>query len=363
MIKQVGFTLIELLLSLTLGLIITAAAILLFLTSQKSLSMQQGVADIQDNANFGLNYITKDLRLVNLNNSQSIIKDQTAYGGVVLTSSANAEVDATGTLLSNIFHQVEGNTVNVRLLSRSPGAGMTGGAAPMWTGVSNVQIDGKDVLSDQLTVQYVPQYNTVREGTVDYYDGGFDCEGNALKFRVNKDATKPTEPFGQQVVVQRYFLRLDDNRNANEPNQPLALACDAGYYPVDAPKAVPPAVKPPAMEISRYGDAGEILMKRVDHFRVLLGVQDINNDARRYISINDYMGLAKPHPRIVSMQIGLLARSSQTVGNEKMIKDDQKFVILDQTVTVKDPKITSKYIRQVVSQNIALRNAIGERGQ
>ncbi len=37
--KHQGFTLIELILSLALGLIITAAAILLFLTSQKSLSM------------------------------------------------------------------------------------------------------------------------------------------------------------------------------------------------------------------------------------------------------------------------------------------------------------------------------------
>lgn len=85
--KQLGFTLIELMISLALGLIIVAAAILLFLTGQKSIAMQKGVAELQDNANFGLNYITKDIRLTNLNTRSANINDQTAYGGVVLTTS------------------------------------------------------------------------------------------------------------------------------------------------------------------------------------------------------------------------------------------------------------------------------------
>lgn len=55
--KQQGFTLVELIISLALGLMVVAAAILLFLTGQKSVAMQKGVAELQDNANFGLNYI------------------------------------------------------------------------------------------------------------------------------------------------------------------------------------------------------------------------------------------------------------------------------------------------------------------
>ena len=39
-----GFTLIELMISLTLGLIISAAAILLFLTGQKSYSLQKALS-------------------------------------------------------------------------------------------------------------------------------------------------------------------------------------------------------------------------------------------------------------------------------------------------------------------------------
>ena len=128
----------------------------------------------------------------------------------------------------------------------------------------------------------------------------------------------------------------------------MALACDAGFYPVDSPNA-----------ISRYGDAGEIIMKRVDHFRVLLGVQYANGNLR-YLSIADYMALTAPRPRILSLQLGALVRSTQSVGTDSAVKADQSFQVLDQTVKVKastDPK----YIRQVVSQTIALRNALGER--
>ncbi len=352
MIKQTGFTLIELMLSLTLGLIITAAAILLFLAGQKSLSMQQGVADIQDNANFGLNYLTQDIRLANLNNSNAVINDQTAYGGVVLSSSANAQKDAQGTLLSNIYWQVSGSNVAAKFLSGSS-------LAP-----ANVQLSGVDILSDQLVIQYIPQYVLNPAGTI--WSGGYDCEGNALNFPVTKPA-KGGE-FGQQVVVQRYFLRADNNKSENEPNQPLALACDAGHYPVDQAKPLNPGDPIPAMAITGYGDAGEIIMKRVDHFRVLLNIQDDSVTApgasRRYMSFKDYMALPSPRPRIVAVQIGILARSAQAVNNENSINDDQVFTVLDQEITVKKPKAGSpKYIRQVVAQTIALRNVIGERGQ
>ncbi|WP_277606323.1 PilW family protein [Acinetobacter sp. NIPH 2699] len=350
-----GFTLVELMLSLALGLIITAAAILLFLTGQRSLSMQQGVSDIQDNANFGLNYITQDIRLTNLNNSKAIINDETAAAGIVLTSSVNATLDETttpATSLSNLNRSITGTTANVNLLSRS--SGMIAGTAPMWTGVSNVTIDGEEAESDQLVIQYEPLYTQTREGAIDYLVGGFDCEGNALKFRLEQDVANPATPFGRQIVVQRYFLREDNNKQTTEPNQALALACDAGYYPVDGSP----------VSITNYGDAGEIIMKRVDHFRVLLNVQSDEVAGRRYVSINDYLNLAAPRPRIVSVQLGMLVRSAQSVGSESAIKNDQEFVVLDQTIKVKTPENTStRYVRQVVSQTIALRNVFGERGQ
>lgn len=347
MINQKGFTLIELMISLTLGLIISAAAILLFLTSGKSLSLQQGVSDIQDNANFGLNYITHDLRLTNLYTDESVINDATVNGGIVLTSSANPHKDTSKTpplITSNLVGTIVGNTANINLLSRSPGTGATVGSGDLWTGASNVKELGTDLASDQLVIQYVPIYQLEKRKGVNVWAGGFDCEGNELVF---------SEADGKQVIVQRYFLRVDANAGSNEPNKPLALACDSGTYPADITNPT---------SITGFGGAGQIVMKRVDYFRVLLGVQDDALNRRRYYSINDYMNLTSTNkPRIVSLQLGMLIRSTQSVGAEVTIKNDQQFTVLDKIITVKVPTQNTKYVRQVVSQTVALRNAIGDR--
>lgn len=373
--KQLGFTLIELMISLTLGLIITAAAILLFVTGQRSAVMQKGVAELQDNANFGLNYITKDIRMSNLNTKKAEINDATLYGGVVFTTkdSADVEIDSSSIKKPTIPSTI---TLVDTLVSQSDDRLAAIGTGNEWTGTSNVtNVAGSDLRSDQLVIQYLPQYTIDNRGTTsttdDQYVGGFDCEGNEIRFSAAENL---------RIYVQRYFLREDDNQSTNEAS-PLALACDAGYYAIGTfhgaiaatatSAAIPatiPATAPTA--ITNYGGAGEILIKRVDQFRVLLGVQGPETDSststpvtsikNQYISIKDYMELTAPRPRILSIQLGMLVRSTQSVGNESAIKADQQFTILDQIVKVKtstDPK----YIRQVVSQTVALRNALGER--
>jgi type IV pilus assembly protein PilW len=342
-----GFTLIELMISLTLGLIIAAAATLLFLTGQRSVAMQKGVAELQDNANFGLNYMTKDIRLTNLNTKTAAMNDSTLYGGVVLTSSASADAVTDTTVNPNIkkTNLPVDLVVSDALLSQSDDR-VTAGSGNQWTGVSNVQdTTGALLKSDQLVIQYLPQYSLDDKGTAatsdDEYVGGFDCEGGEIRY---------SKSLGLRMYVQRYFLREDTNKATNE-SSPLALACDAGYYPI--------ASTPAATSISNFGSAGEIIMKRVDHFRVLLGVQYADG-THRYLPVATYMALTAPRPRILSVQLGTLVRSTQSVGAEAAVKADQQFQLLDQTVKVKastDPK----YIRQVVSQTIALRNALGER--
>lgn len=337
--RQVGFTLIELMIALALGLVISAAAMMLFLTASRSQALQQGQASLQDDANFGLNAIVQDIRLGNLNTVQSSINDLTTYGGIVFRSSAN-KVNVSGIERASLPISLTGNTVVVNLLSRSHGD--TAGSAPQWTGVSNVNTYS----SDQLTIQYVPQY--IKDDD-DWY-GGYDCEGQDLTFPVEDPGDG--KPFGRQVIVQRYFLRVDDNKNTNEPNAPLALACDAGHYSLDGGPTA----------ITRFGDAGQIILKRADHFRVLYGIQNGTN--YRYVDAKTYLALPSPRPRILLVQLGILGRSNQSVGNDSSFSDTQSFQVLDQTVTVKKPATNSpKYSRQVVTQTVALRNTFGERGQ
>lgn len=302
--QQAGFTLVELMITLALGLVIVAAATMLFLTGLRSSSIQQGISDVQDNANFGLNYITQDIRLANLNNLSASINDEVMLGGIVVSENNYPDEMQPQPDPDN---PDETPSFNQTLLSSSS------------TGLSNVT-----QRSDYLVIQYQPMEA-----------GGFDCEGR----RITDDS---------RVIVQRYFLREDDNAAAGEAN-PLALACDAGSYAIGS------------TTVNNFGDAGEIILKRVDHFRVLLNVQN-SLGQQRYININEYMGLPSK-PRILGVSIGALVRSSQNVGSDISVVQNNQFVVLDQNVAIEDDSNPTGYIRRVVTQDVALRNALGDRAE
>ena len=183
--KQRGFTLVELMISIVLGLLVSAIAVQLFLTSQRSATVQQGMMNLQNSALFGLGTMVDSIRLANLNSSQPFIDDKVLFGGVIL--SANNISD----------HKKPDGSLNFTIGDDL----LTRGAI----GSSNLT----DQKSDQLVIQY--KVNAPNQ---------FDCEGTSLPQNV--------------YVVQRYFLRTDTNRN--DPNQPLALACKAARYTADEAK-------------------------------------------------------------------------------------------------------------------------------
>lgn len=355
---QQGITLVELMISIVLGLLITAAAVQLFITGQISLNMQRGMADIQDNGNFGLNYIASDIRRANLGAAVAVSDDQTLYGGIVVTP-------------ANVGQYV---TIANKLLSRSNGmTPETSGNS--WTGASNVNT----FKSDQLTISYQPEQNivsptdlkktTLTPAEQTEYNTrviGSDCEGNNITLNEVRQGV---------YIVQRYFLRKDTTQGSD---QGLALACAASRYTqaaIDVLKAQDALVpKPTIIPITLTGldGAGQIVLRRVEHFHILLGISDGDYDAPanlRYITINDYLAIVPakradgsdmPRPRIRSIQLGMLVRASDSVGSDSLVSDTPSFTILDQNVTVKTPAVnTSKYLRQVVSQTITLRNALG----
>ena len=81
--NQQGFTLIELMIAITLGLIVTAAALMMFLSSQRSLAMQNGLSSIQQNATFGLTNVAKDLRHINLDSGSDFVSHSNNKSGIV----------------------------------------------------------------------------------------------------------------------------------------------------------------------------------------------------------------------------------------------------------------------------------------
>ena len=157
------------------------------------------------------------------------------------------------------------------------------------------------------------------------------------------------------LVVERYFLRLDNNGSSQ---QDYALACDANT-PSTTPTAQPTSV-------DGFGDAGQIILPRIDHFHVLLGAKNAAGNFA-YYTIPQYRVAAQAArdatptqlaPRILSIQISVLARSTNNAQN-KAVDPNQTFVMLDQTVHASDT--STRFLRRVYSTTIALRNAMGEK--
>lgn len=85
--RQTGFSLVELMVAMVLGLIITGAAISLFSTNQRTFSLQQNMARIQEQGDLAMRFINQDVRLagkmskdIDANFLPGIILDATTAG-------------------------------------------------------------------------------------------------------------------------------------------------------------------------------------------------------------------------------------------------------------------------------------------
>lgn len=314
-----GMTLIELMLTLVIGLIVVAAAMQLFLTGSINYSLQKNLAELQDNGNFGLNYIIKDIKLANLDADLAVINDRNKYGGIVFTSVKSYAA------LSAEEQQVQSANLPLNLTSNSSDiANLTQANI----GPSNV--DG--VASDQLVIQYKA-----------FDPNGFDCEGRSIS---------QTEIDQGTFIVQRYYLRPDGQAKN------LALVCDAGRYTSLVETANLPTT------IEGLGTRSQIIMRRVDYFHVLLGVKQNNSDQFSYMTIDEYMGAgnqlikdAAPRARIMSVQLAAIVRGFDSVSNNQTLPTS--FNVLGKQVSLTKAILSENYVREVVSQTVALRNGYG----
>ncbi|SNU14791.1 Uncharacterised protein [Acinetobacter johnsonii] len=294
---QRGFTLIELMIALILGSLIVAASIQVFINANQSLAFQQSSANIQNSGLFGIDYIIRDLRRANIDSNSAAMTIDTLHGGIVFNNKNISKATMT-----------DAESINALLTKSS-------------IGPSNFN----SLKSDQIVIQYK---NTI--------GSQFNCEG--VKVLPN------------QFVVQRYFLKEEKAAATADQYRPLSLRCKATVYTGDS-----------ATSLDLSGD-GEMLIPNVDHLRVLLGVARDNPakdgvmDDFLYVSPSEYIKLIDK-PQIVSIQLGILVRSPESVANGTELT---KFTVLDleNKELLTDPD-KSKYLRQVITQTVALRNGFG----
>jgi type IV pilus assembly protein PilW len=166
---QQAFTVLELMISLVIGLLISMAAVQLFITNQSTFNLQRGLGDVGDNGRFALEFMAREVRQANFvptdirkNNNWPVV--------VVATTDMPAGVAA---VISS----------NNQAALPSPGSGKQGGIGA----------------SDSLTIQYYTPVDTR------------DCEGDKV-------------PANNYVLI-RFFLRADTSSDTGS-----ALACEGGYH-------------------------------------------------------------------------------------------------------------------------------------
>ncbi|MFT7413975.1 MAG: type IV pilus assembly protein PilW [Methylophagaceae bacterium] len=96
--KEIGFTLIELMIAITLGLLLTAGMIGLFVNSKQTYRVQENLSRMQENARFAMEFLIRDIRMAD-------------YSGCLRESLSNAtnHLDTAGTNYDVNIHLFDNN--------------------------------------------------------------------------------------------------------------------------------------------------------------------------------------------------------------------------------------------------------------
>ena len=332
-----GFTLVELMIALVLGLLISAAALQIFYTSSVNSRRQEASSQIQDKAIFGFSQIQKNLRRTNYGAKSTSSHDEyfmnhlTPQGGVVLTAPIGTSSKWLEGNLSGLV--LNGEAISSDFLSNNASTKSVSNL----NGIAN---------SDQLTIQY-------QSGQ----EESFDCEGD----KIPKDF----------YVIERYFVRLDSTVNPATPG----LACASAIYDYNESAAGSAS----GLDIARYTVPGEttasnnnlsgigtIIIPNVDYFRIMLGVSNSTGFATypdrtriAYMPIPASRTLAADQ-RIVSLQIGILARSDNPTTTPQA-NSNLSFTVLDKVNVKLNPAAIAgpTYLRNIYETTVLLRNARG----
>ena len=352
---QKGFSLIELMISLTLGLLISAAIMQVYLTSIKTSSVQSGGTDILEASIFGIQNIEKSIRLSNLGMADSN-NPFTPLAGVVMTSDTSlVSASQTDKSKNNMNGIKMGGTVT------SAGTDAIDAKYLTKSGIAASNITG--LTSSQLTIQY--------EAPQDMYD----CEGTLVRGPIEIERDGRLELIPGQVIVQRYYLRevaQNDKSNYESNIKSYELRCDAGRYvkeilnstELDLQKINDSTILKESRNIRDFGDVGEVVIPRVDYFGVLLGVEVIepltSSVTLRYFTPEQYMSYLKDLSAtstittdIISVKLSALVRADRPLTGETGASN---FIIFGEPKTLSTD--TSKaFIRRVYESNIMLRNS------
>lgn len=293
--RMQGFSMLELMVAMALGLLISAAAIQLFLANQVSLNFQRGMNDVQANGRFAIDQMVHDIRLAGLSPATGATAVPDTPVGLPIDAADIPSLPVASTALNR-------------------NATATTAAVP-----------GLLTASDQLVVQYLALNDTT------------DCEGVSVA--------------AGRYLIARYFIRLD--------NGVPSLACDGGNRNVPSPGVPSSLDVAAGREYGGNGtillsgvDSFQVLYGVDD----MIVDGKTNGTARiaRYIDAGTYAALV-PRPTILAVRIGLFMHSQDRATNTPPVASN--VMVLDQTIPAANVP-QDGFLRRLFVTTISLRNVV-----
>lgn len=318
-LNQAGFTLLELMIALTLGLILVAVATQLLMSGVVSYQVQASAASLQDSGVFGVNYVTKNIRLANHGNADAM-NDESLYGGIVLSN----QTSGSATPLAN------GNLTGLQV----------GGA--VLTGNNFVSANQHDASafsaypdSDQLVIMYQAPTDT------------FSCDGKRVKGPEKNNLSNRKGWY----VIERYYISTDTDKHESNLNCSSAAFVATGET-VPQTYATTTIAATDTLTANYASNKGEVIVKNVEYMRVQLIVRN-SNGTTATMGIDQYnnivlSGTVTHRPAIIGINLGWLVRSTDKV----TLAQQNDFTVLDQSINA----TSDGYMRHLYTTTIALRN-------
>ncbi|MDG2272911.1 MAG: PilW family protein, partial [Halioglobus sp.] len=316
--RQQGVTLVELMIALAIGLLVTIAMLKVYVDSSRLYRFNEGLARVQENGRFALEFIRRDARVAGFWGCNS---DAEPYNGISATSDAYIDVAAghiTGT-------SDDGLNSADSITFRSA----TGSGAPVTVNMSgtddNITVDSPLVVGKAALIS--------------------DCERSDLFQVTGNDGAVLKHGVGANA--------LPDLKNPYAAGARVYEARETTYCIANGTGKDKDSNRIPSLRRA-YGkgsasacENGDELLEGIEDMQILYGEDtDADGTANRYVAINE--GELQKN-RIVSVRISLLMRSI----NNNLTTEPSPYTFNGNTVT---PGTTDKYLRKVFSTTVALRN-------
>ena len=348
--KQKGISLVELMISITIGLILMAGVVQLFLSSRATFSTQQGLARVQETGRMAMEFLAEDIRMAgymgcmskNLNFTNTLNKsDEVAYDfGVGIEGLDDVKAADTTGYPSGI---IEGTDVLVVRGANGNGIGVTknNDSGQLFAENSGVQssCDDKEASFSGLCENDILVVSDCQKARV-FQATNLTATGGNVEINIVHAKDGSIEP-GNKIASWGGSSSKDPDESFGPDSQIIKMNTMV-YYIANGTSNLPSLFR------STNGGSGQELLEGVQDMQITYG-RDTNND-RVPDSYDTATVVSADWEAVSAVRVQLLVQSSE----DNIIDDIQPYTF--NGTKVSDPG--DRRLRQVFINTIGIRSRL-----